>query len=341
MRAYDPLLDIITSGSYLYRTRVRLDSVSVAGDGLRLDVIEGRYRSDAARIPQAELTAHVYTEDEPGIDDLLQITDTRVNVACICRGPDLGPEVEVELEPLWLQDITRSTDDRGTRIDIRAVDILGRLSENGLTGPIQPNRKTTKGAITELLNACGHTETVTVTGPDGPNVVLDTYDGDGAVAAAEIAEAGGYMLRPTGINSVALVDVPTITPPAHLLDNVTAYTVRTTRAPSRLRVQKSGTDTLTGADTVQVAGGSGGARYGTVTRTVTRPITGSAAGLLRRTGGQRTRLTDIDALPFPPLEWGDTVKIRHDGAPDAVVWAVDLPLHADAMRLVMRTPEVE
>ena len=339
MRPYDALLDTVTDGSYLYRTRVRLDSVSVAGDGLRLDVIEGRYRADASRIPQVELTAHVYTEDEPGIEDLLQVTDTRVNVACICRGPDLGDEVLVDLEPLWLQDITRSTDERGTRIDIRAVDILGRLSENGMTGPVQPGPGTSvKAAVTELLNACGHTETVTVTGATGPDIAADVYDGDGALAAAEVAEAGGYMLRSTGINTVNIEAAPYTGSP-YLLSNVTRYTVRTGRAPTKLRVQRQSTNSST--DSTQTAGGSGGARYGTVTRTVTRPVTGSAAGLLRRTSAAATRLVDVEALPFPPLEWGDTVKVRHDGAPNAVLWAVDLPLHADAMRLTMRTPEVE
>lgn len=338
MRPYDPLLDLITDGSYLYRSRVRLDRVGITGDGRRLDIIEGRYRVDAARIPQAELTCRAYLDDEPDIDELLQVSDTRVNVAIICRGYDLGPEVTVDLDPLWLQQISYSTDDRGTRVDLRAVDILGRLSENGLTGPVQPGG-TVKAAVTQLLNTSGHTETVTVTGPNGPNVAADVYDGDGAMAASEIAEAGGYMLRTTGINDVALVDVPAITAPAHVLDNVTRYTLVTSRAPTKLRVQRQSTDGT--PDSAQTAGGSGGARYGTVTRTVTRPVTGSAAGLLRRTRGMRTRLTDIEALPFPPLVWGDTVKIKHDGAPDAVVWAIDLPLHADAMRLTMRTPEVE
>lgn len=340
MRSYDAALDAITDRSYLYRTRVRLDSVNVAGDGQRLDIIEGNYRADASRIPQIELTARIYIDDSPDIEDLLEVTDTRVNIACFCRGYDLGDEVEVDLEPLWLQEITKSVDDSGTRYDIRAVDILGRLSENGMTGPVQPGDGTSvKAAVTQLLNACGHSETVTVTGATGPNVASDVYDGDGALAATEVAEAGGYMLRSTGINTVNIEAAPYTTSPAYAMNNVTRYTVRTGRAPTKLIVQRQSTDGSN--DSTQTAGGSGGARYGTVTRTVTRPVTGAAAGLLRRTSAAGTRLVDVEALPFPPLEWGDTVKVQHDGAPNAVVWAVDLPLHADRMRLVMRTPEVE
>ena len=103
------------------------------------------------------------------------------------------------------------------------------------------------------------------------------------------------------------------------------------RGPSRVVVQgKSGRD---------VAGGPGGPRYGTVTRTYTRTTARGAAGLLRRQRGLQTILTDVELLPAPWLTLLDPVKVKGDQAPNARIWAVDLPLGPGPMRLTMRTTE--
>ena len=88
-----------------------------------------------------------------------------------------------------------------------------------------------------------------------------------------------------------------------------------------------------------VAGGAGGPRYGTVTRTYTRTAANGAAALLRRQRGLQTVLTDVELLPAPWLTLLDAVKVKGDQAPNARIWAVDLPLEPGPMRLTMRTPE--
>lgn len=322
----------LISGSMLYRTRVVLDSLSVPDDSLALDVIDGAYREDAAGIPQAELVADLYLEDtDPAVFDLLQPTDTRVRVTCILSTPDGATTLEVPLVPMWLQSVETRTDATGRHYTITAVDLLGRLSANGLQNPVQTSGGVAAG-ITALLNTAGHPQTVTVTGSDGGTSASgDIFDGDPAQAAAELADQAGKMLRTTGQNTVALIDTPGAATGPTTLDAVTAYTVVTARGPSKVIVQ--------GRDGRQVAGGAGGSRYGTVTRLFTRTQAIGAAGLLRRVGGLRTYLTDVELLPAPWLEWGDPVKVARDDAPNARIWALDLPLAPGPMRLTMRTPE--
>ena len=76
-----------------------------------------------------------------------------------------------------------------------------------------------------------------------------------------------------------------------------------------------------------------------VTRTYTRTTARGAAGLLRRQRGLQTILTDVELLPAPWLTLLDAVKVKGDQAPNARIWAVDLPLGPGPMRLTMRTTE--
>ena len=48
-------------------------------------------------------------------------------------------------------------------------------------------------------------------------------------------------------------------------------------------------------------------------------------------------LTDVELLPAPWLTLLDAVKVKGDQAPNARIWAVDLPLEPGPMRLTMRT----
>lgn len=313
----------------MYRTRVTLDSVSVPGDAVTLDVVEGTYRENMASVPQATLDALLYADDTPELPELLKVSDVRVTVTARMKGYTDADWVDIPLTPLWLEQITYETTTAGRAVRISAVDILGRLSNNQLVTPLQaagPVRDT----VRRLLNGSGHTQTVTVAGPDGPTLDSDVYDGDGAAAAVEIADLADCVLRVDDENSVTLVPTPGFPSDPYAITSPTRYTVIQSRGPTKVIVQ--------GRDTSGSAGGSL-PRYGTVTRTYTRTRSDGAAGLLRRQGGLQTVLTDVQLLPAPWLTLLDAVKVKGDQAPNARVWAVDLPLGPGPMRLTMRTPE--
>lgn len=339
-------LDPVTGGTYRYRTVLR---VSDGTTGQALDVDDGTYTFDAGSVPQRRLTAQVWpaTTDEA---DLLDV-DADVSVRVVASTLDGTAQVSVPLVPLWVQEVRKEVGSEGTRYTVDAVDILGRLSDNGLTGPLQvADGASVVGTIRRLLNSAGHHHGVSVeldgslTDADVPEKAV--YDGDPVAAAQELADTIGGMLVSMGRNVVRVVKPPALggEEVQYLADTVTHYTAVAGRAPTRVVVETTSTN---GEQDVRgTAGGAGSGRYGTVTRTFSRPAGTSpdtaATRLLRRLGGRGYRLEQVELIPNPGIVFGTTVKVRHSGAARAVVWAYDLPLApTQPMRLRMRQPEEE
>ena len=220
----------------MYRTRVTLDSVSVPGDAVRLDVVEGTYRENMAGVPQVTLDALLYADDTPELPELLKVSDVRVRVTASMKGYTDADWVDIPLTPLWLEQITYETTTAGRAVRISAVDILGRLSNNQLTRPLQAAGPV-KDTVRRLLNGSGHTQTVTVAGPDGPTLDRDVYDGDGAAAAVEIADLADCVLRVDDENSVTLVPTPGFPSNPYTITSPTRYTVVQSRGPTKVIVQ--------------------------------------------------------------------------------------------------------
>ena len=211
VRPHPAAADDLINGSFQYRTRVVLDSVNVAGDAVTADVVEGTYRESMSGVPQVQLEALLYADDTPQLPDLLECTDVRVRVTAQVRAYGDADWTSIPLTPLWLEQVTYETTSAGRAVRIEAVCILGRLSNNQLTRPVQTSG-TAKAGISTLLNNAGHTQTVTVAGGDGPGMDGDVYDGDPSAGAVEIADHAGSLIRVDDENSVTIVASPASPP---------------------------------------------------------------------------------------------------------------------------------
>ena len=147
VRPHPAAADDLINGSFQYRTRVVLDSVNVAGDAVTADVVEGTYRESMSGVPQVQLEALLYADDTPQLPDLLECTDVRVRVTAQVRAYGDADWTSIPLTPLWLEQVTYETTSAGRAVRIEAVDILGRLSNNQLTRPVQTSG-TAKAGIT-------------------------------------------------------------------------------------------------------------------------------------------------------------------------------------------------
>lgn len=329
-----------------HKHRGKLILVSGA-DVTPMDVISGTYEVNGGLIAQRRLRARLIIQTEEQEQALDLAAGTHVRVKIVSQSADNLTRAVTTLVPLWLQRVTWERSQEGTLVDIDAVDILGRLDDNGLTRPLQPTG-TVRDQITQLLNGCGHHQDVTVSlaGVDNqPGPKGATYQDDVIYPVQDLVEQLGGMLISTGLNQVEVRPVPSVGQSVIDLDRSTVVSYRTVleRVPSKVIVQTSSTDGS--RDIRGVAGGRGPGRYGTVTKTFTRPSMGqadatrTARGLRKRVYANRRRVEEVTMLPNAAIQFGDTVDVRHGQTPPGVVWSLRIPLEPGPMTLLMRSPE--
>lgn len=346
------------AGSYRWSCTLVIVADTDAGTvRTTLPVTAGTLSFAADRIPQWELRADVAPETDVQREVLTELGWN--HVIPVLRGTALDGTTlfRVPMPVLWLQRVTTRVDEQGERVSIDAVDIMGRLSDNGLTAPVRTGGSV-RQVIRQLVNSAGHHVDPAWRGrpiivSKNDDVVDETspqrgiYDGDPIAGAAELADHLEAVLMAAGARRVRLVKSPTVAAEPFQATTVTAYQTVRDRAPTKVVVETSSTGG--GRDVRKTAGGTGPGRYGTVTRTFYRAdmspaaATKAARGLLRRTRGTGYRVEEIEMLPNPGVAFGQTWQVAAPDAPPAgVVWAFDLPLTADQpMRLRMRTPEQE
>jgi hypothetical protein len=302
-------------------------SASGTGPGVRLPVLEGAVRWTAASTERTTAELVVPTQDTDGTTyaptswaSLLTPDDCVVTVAY-----GLGVDGPVRVARLWVDDVR--TERPEGRTTLQLVSRATRVSQAGFPSGDRRYVGPTADVVHRIVEQClGTTVQLVDKGIGGPLVAPGTvFDGDPWQAVEDLCDAAGgeayfdeldqLVLRPTPGGAGPAVDTLRVGPGG----TITRYSVSLTRAPNVVRLQFQhptradvdvvGRATATGA---VVPTGPYGPYRVTETRTgaVTQAQADAAAReYLTRAGGM-LRSLELETVPHPGLEVGDTIGVE-------------------------------